>query len=55
VIDAICVRVNAFVELRRNAKREGPKESGGSEDRDKSTRARAASHRRRASRSLPNL
>ena len=39
VIDAICVRVNAFVQLRRDAEYQGPEKSRGSENRDESAPA----------------
>jgi hypothetical protein len=49
VVDAIRIRVDALVQLGRSAQRQRPEKNGGSEERDKSTRVRAASHRTRAS------
>ena len=44
VVDAIRIRVNALVQLRGDAERERPEKSGRSEERNKSTRSRAAFH-----------
>ena len=44
VLRAVCVRMNALVQLRRSAERQRPEKSGRREDRDRSTEHRAAFH-----------
>src|SRR5437763_6394144 len=55
MIDPIGVRVDPFVQLRRDAERQRPKKCGASEKADKSTRARAAFHWQRLSAGLTKL
>lgn len=49
VIDAVRVGMDPFVKLGRSAKRQRPEKSGRSDNRDRSTSARAAFHWRRLS------
>ena len=55
MVDPIRVRVNPFVQLRRDAESQRPKKCGASEKADKSTRARAAFHWQRLSVGLTKL
>jgi hypothetical protein len=48
VVDAICIRMKALVQLRRDAERQRAKKNCASDDRDRSTHDRAAFHWRRA-------
>src|SRR2546423_7740307 len=52
--DSVGIRMNARVQLRRDAKSQRPQERSGSNDREKTTRDRAVSHRSRASTSPAN-